>query len=83
MPVEECSALGTLQALVNEKFYDYVKAFVLKYIDDRLNVTKNRESHYEYLKIVLVQLRNYLLCVSHDQRESREEEARFLVMPNN
>ena len=64
MPMGLCNAPATFQSLMNRIFYDCIDFFIVIYMDDILIFSKDEESHYKHLKIVLERLEENKLYVS-------------------
>ncbi|GJU08920.1 retrotransposon-related protein [Tanacetum coccineum] len=65
MPFGLTNAPSTFQALMNFVFKKYLRKFVLVFFDDILVYSKDLQSHYRYLKVVLSTLRQHTLFAKH------------------
>lgn len=48
-----CNALETFQSFMNQIFHDFIDYFLILYIDDLLVFSKDEESHFIHLEMVL------------------------------
>ena len=78
MPMGACNSPATFQSLMNEIFHDCIDEFLVVYIDDLLVFSKNEESHYRHLEIVLQRLKEHELYVSPKKCEFFKDEMDFL-----
>ena len=78
MPMGVCNSPATFQSLMNEIFHDFIDAFLCVYIDDLLVFSKNEESHYRHLEIVMNRLKEHELYVSPKKCEFCKDEMDFL-----
>jgi hypothetical protein len=52
MPFNLTNAITTFQSLINDIFRNYLRKFILMFLDDILIYNKSREDHLEHMKIV-------------------------------
>ena len=78
MPMGACNSPATFQSLMNEIFHDCIDEFLVVYIDDLLVFSKDEESHYRHLEIVLKRLKEHELYVSPKKCEFFTDEMEFL-----
>lgn len=57
MPFGLCNAPATFQCLMNSVFADYIRKFVIIFLDDILVYSKTMDEHLEHLRIVMSLLR--------------------------
>ncbi|GKD11864.1 putative mitochondrial protein, partial [Tanacetum coccineum] len=67
MPFGLTNAPSTFQALMNYVFKEYLRKFVLVYFYDILIYSKDLQSHYGHLKLVLSLLRHHTLFAKHSK----------------
>lgn len=73
MPIEACIALVTFQMLMNLIFHDFIKNFVMMYIDDLPFTIKDEQSQYPHLETVLSRLEKNKLNASQKKLEFIKE----------
>ena len=78
MPMGLCNAPATFQTLMNNIFHDCLDEFMVVYMDDLLIFSKDKESHYKHLEIVLSRLKEHELYVAPKKCEFFEENIDFL-----
>jgi hypothetical protein len=64
--------------LMNKVFMEYLKKFVVVFIDDILIFSKNKEKHAEHLRLVLQKLREHKLYAKRSKCEFWLKEVSFL-----
>ncbi|GKC45021.1 retrotransposable element Tf2 [Tanacetum coccineum] len=67
MPFGLTNAPSTFQALMNSVFKEYLRKFVLVFFDDILIYSKDLQSHYGHLKLVLSLFRHHTLFAKHSK----------------
>jgi hypothetical protein len=67
MPFGLTNAPSTFKALMNSVFKRYMRKFVLVFFDDILVYSKDLQSHYEHLRLVLELLRSHTLYAKHSK----------------
>ena len=78
MPMGACNSPATFQSLMNAIFHDCIDEFLCVYVDDLLIFSKDEESHFRHLEIVLSRLSKHELYVSPKKCELFAREMDFL-----
>ncbi|GJW52952.1 putative mitochondrial protein [Tanacetum coccineum] len=78
MPFGLTNAPSTFQALMNSVFKKYLRKFVLVFFDDILVYSKDLQTHYRHLKVVLSTLRQHTLFAKHSKCVFAAEKVEYL-----
>jgi len=78
LPMGLCNAPATFQSLMNSIFHDCMDEFIVVYMDDLLIFSKDKESHYKHLEIVMSRLEEHELYVSPKKCSFMQENIEFL-----
>ena len=73
-----CNAPQTFQTLMNNVFHDCIDNFIVIYLDDLLIFSSTMEEHLEYLKKVVLRLKEKCLYASTKKCSCLQEEVEFL-----
>ena len=78
LPMGLCNAPATFQSLMNSIFHDCMDGFIVVYMDDLLIFSKDKESHYKHLELVLSRLEKHELYVAPKKYEFMKDNIDFL-----
>jgi len=78
MPFGLCNAPATFQRLMNEVFWRHLGRFVLVNLDDVTILSRSREEHLKYLRVVLTLLRQHMLFIKASKCEFARARITFL-----
>ena len=80
MPMGICNAPATFQSMMNSILYDCIDLFIVVCMEDLLIFSKDEESHFKHLGIVLSSLKENKLFVSPEKCEFVKTEIKLLVL---
>ncbi|MEM7375746.1 MAG: reverse transcriptase family protein [Bacteroidota bacterium] len=78
MPMGLCNSPAPFETLTNSIFHDCIDEFLVVYMDDLLIFSKDKESHYKRLDIVLSRMKEHCLYVSPKKCSFIQETFDFL-----
>src|SRR5688572_1052260 len=78
MPFELCNASSTFQRLMNFVFDDYIRKFILVYLDDIIIFSKNLADYIYHVRLVFQRLREVTLQIKTRKCDFFKRELTFL-----